>query len=79
MRYNGCSDSIAWAVHCYPRERRAEEGEGAGGGEGEGGRERGKGGWQLIISILGMSTWAWEFNKCILMITKQMTFHALST
>ena len=77
MRYNGCSDSIAWAVHCYARERRAKEGEGAGGGEGEGGRE-GRG-WQPIISILKMSKWAWEFNKCILMITKQMTFHALST
>ena len=80
MRYNGCSVSIAWAVHCHARERRAEEGEGAGDGKGEEGREgRGEGGWQLIISILGMSKWAWEFNKCILMITKQMTFHALST
>lgn len=34
---------------------------------------------QLIISIFGMSKWAWKFNKYILMITKQMTFHALST
>ena len=80
LRYNGCSDSIAWAVHCHARERRAEEGEGAGDGKGEEGREgRGEGGWQLIISILGMSKWAWEFNKRILTITKQMTFHALST
>ena len=40
LRYNGCSDSIAWAVHCHARERRAEEGEGAGDGNGKkGGRE----------------------------------------
>lgn len=51
------------------------------GGWGGGGREGGKGRGRLATNnnILGMSKWAWEFNTYILMITKQMTFYALST